>query len=371
MASSSNNLEIVGASNHTGSVSGLAFRGAGSRVPLQQIMQAPKPTFRVASLNVGTLKKRSIEVVETLTHRRVDICSVQEHRWAGGIEANQTRLMKGKSSNYKFHWCGNRMGLGGVGLLLAEKWIKGFDVQHVSDRILLLRLVIDKTVFTFISVYALQVGRPYVEKEQFYDLLQEIVSKVPNSEVLIPIGDWNGHVGRVAGGFEAVHGGFGYGNCNIEGERLLEFAVANNLIVGNTQFKKRDSHLVTYSFGENNSQIDYILYRKSFKKSVINFKVITGEECALQHQLLVSELKITTPKKKKCNFSPRLRTWKLCDPDIINKFTPIFNTKLEATQIDPSPDIEEIWSKLKTALLETTSVVCGSSSKHQWRPETG
>ena len=81
-------------------------------------------------------------------------------------------------------------------------------------------------------------------------------------------------------------------------------------------------------------------------------------------------MKITTSKIKKRNFSPRLRTWKLRDPDIINKFTPIFNTKLEATQIDPSPDIEEIWSKLKTTLLESRSVVCGSSSKHQWRPET-
>ena len=319
---------------------------------------------------MGTLKKRSSEVVETLTRGRVDTRSVQEHRWAGGIEANQTCLMKGKNSNYKFYWCGSRMGLG-VGLLLAEKWIeKVFDVQCVSDRILLLCLVIDKTVFAFISVYAPQVGRPDIEKEQFYDLLQEIVSKVPNSEVLIPIGDWNSHVGRVAGAFEAVHGGFGYGNCNIEGERLLEFAVPNNLIVGNTQFKKRDSHLITYSSRENNSQIDYILYPKSFKKSVINVKVIPGEECTLQHHILVCELKITTPKIKKHNFSPRLGTWKLHDLDIINKFTPIFNTKLEATQIDPSPDIEEIWSKLKTTLLETTSVVCGSSSKHQWRPVT-
>ena len=356
MTSSSNNLEIGSASNHTGSVSGLAFRVWEARSGYGKSCKHPKPTFRVASLNVGTLKKRSSEVVETLTCRRVDICPVQKHRWAGGIEANQTRLMNGKNSNYKFYWCGNQMGLGGIGPLLAEKWIeKVFDVQRVSDRILLLRLVIDKTVFAFISVYAPQVGRPDDEKEQFYDLLQEIVSKVPNSEVLIPIGDWNGHVGRVAGGFEAVHGGFGHGNRNIEGERLLEFTVANNLIVGNTQFKKRDSHLITYSSGGNNSQIDYILYPKSFKKSVINVKVIPGEECALQHHLLVCELKITTPKTKKHNFSPRLRTRKLRDPDIINKFTPIFITKLGATQIDPSPNIEEIWSKLKTALLETTS----------------
>ena len=131
MASSSNNLEIGGASNHTGSVSGLAFRvreaGSGygeAGSGYGKSCKHPKPTFRVASLNVGTLKKRSSEVVETLPHRRVDICSVQEHRWVGSIEANQTHLMKGKNSNCKFYWCGNRMGLGGVGLLLAEKWIE-------------------------------------------------------------------------------------------------------------------------------------------------------------------------------------------------------------------------------------------------------
>ena len=124
MASSSNNSEIGGASNHTGSASSLAFRVREAGSGYGKSCKHPKPTFTVASLNVGTLKKRSSQVVETLTRRRGDICSVQEHRWAGSIEANQTHLMKGKNSNYKFYWCGNRMGLGGVGLLLAEKWIE-------------------------------------------------------------------------------------------------------------------------------------------------------------------------------------------------------------------------------------------------------
>ena len=139
------------------------------------------------------------------------------------------------------------------------------------------------------------------------------------------------------------------------------------LLLVTHNFKKRDLHLITW---ENNSQIECILYPKSFKKSVINVKVIPGEGCTLQHHLLVCELKIITSKIKKRNFSPQLRTWKLHDPNIINKFTPIFNTKLEATQTDPSSDIKEIWSKLKTTLFETTSVVCGLSSRHQWRPET-
>ena len=136
MASSSNNLEIGGASNHTGSVSDLAFRVREAGSGYSKSCKHPKPTFRVASLNVRTLKKRSSEVVETLARRRADICSVQEHRWAGGIEANQTCLMKGKNWNYKFYWCGNQMGLGDVGLLLAEKWTeKVFDVKRQNSSV--------------------------------------------------------------------------------------------------------------------------------------------------------------------------------------------------------------------------------------------
>ena len=47
----------------------------------------------------------------------------------------------------------------------------------------------------------------------------------------------------------------------------MEFAVFNDLLIGNTKFKKRDTHLITYSSGGQSTQIDYILYRKSQKIS--------------------------------------------------------------------------------------------------------
>jgi len=63
-------------------------------------------------------------------------------------------MLKGKDSCFKFYWCGNKEGHGGAGILLAEHWVdKVFEVQRMSDRILLLKLIIGKTVFTFFSVY--------------------------------------------------------------------------------------------------------------------------------------------------------------------------------------------------------------------------
>ena len=50
--------------------------------------------FKVGSWNVGTMKGRSGEVVETLQRREVDLCCVQEVRFAG----KGARMIEGKES---------------------------------------------------------------------------------------------------------------------------------------------------------------------------------------------------------------------------------------------------------------------------------
>jgi hypothetical protein len=61
---------------------------------------------------------------------------------------------------------------------------------------------------------------------------------VPISEKLFIGGDLNGHVGSTRVGFDGVHEGFGYGSRNQEGENILNFALAYDLIVANTIFIK-------------------------------------------------------------------------------------------------------------------------------------
>ena len=119
-----------------------------------------------------------------------------------------------------------------LGVLLAEEWWeKVFEVVRVSDRIILIRMTIGKTVFVFVCVYAPQANLSEFEKDRFYQMLQCAVSKIPASEQLIVCGDWNGHIGSQSTGFEEVHGGQAIGKRNTEGERILEFAFANELVV--------------------------------------------------------------------------------------------------------------------------------------------
>ena len=58
------------------------------------------------------------------------------------------------------------MGIHGVGLLVADRWIeKVLEVKRVSERLMVVRVIVGRTVLNLISAYAPQAGRPRPEKE--------------------------------------------------------------------------------------------------------------------------------------------------------------------------------------------------------------
>ena len=372
MSSKPKRIRTGGAGSHdaASSVSGLADLGGSGSAGSGRVgksCERPQP-FRIGTLNVGTMRGRSNEVVETLSRRKVDLCCLQETRWRNA----GVKVIEGKDSKHKFFWSGNNKGTGGVGIALAEKWWeKVYEVQRVSDRIMLLRTVVGKLVFAIVSVYAPQVGRPKEEKDRFYEELQGVVATVSQSEELFICGDWNGHIGEKRTGFEEVHGGHALGRRNTEGERILEFAVANDLVIGNSVFKKSPRHMVTYQVEsastQVSTQVDYILYRRSFRKQVTNVKVIRNEECATEHKLVVGDFKVCAPHQRKRVFVPRLKLWKLKDSAKQAELAETFAAKIDGHQ---ATSVEELWSTLKDSLLQSTEQVCGLSAKHQWRKQT-
>ena len=85
-------------------------------------------------------------------------------------------------------------------------------------------------------------------------------------------------------------------NQNVEGEKTPEFALAFNLLLGNT-FQETGCHLITYKSGNVAMQIDFILFCRTMRKLFTDVKVIPGEEVALQPQLLVCDIRIDVPPK--------------------------------------------------------------------------
>jgi len=77
-------------------------------------------------------------------------------------------------------------------------------------------------------------------------------------------------VGTERGGYQNIIGPHGIGNKNVEGDRIINFAVINRLSIMNTFYQHRDSHKWTwYRWNENRqeytekSMIDLITTNKN------------------------------------------------------------------------------------------------------------
>jgi hypothetical protein len=195
-----------------------------------------------------------------------------------------------EDTGFKLWYTGIASGRNGVGILIDRSLKDGVvDVRRQGDQIVLVRLVVGDSALNAISAYAPQVCLSEGTKRQFWEDLDSMVSTVSISEKLFIGGDLNGHVGATNVGFEQVHGGFGYGSRNQEGEDVLNFALAYDLLIANTLFRKKESHLVTFRSGQHSSQINFIFARREDRRACFHCRVLLGECVVPQHKLVVAD----------------------------------------------------------------------------------
>ena len=313
------------------------------------------------------MRGRAGEIVEVVSRRKISVCAIQESRWKG----QSARMISGKDSKYKFYWCGDESGHGGVGLLIEEALVDTvISVERVSNRIMFIRIMIGKVIIRMFSVYAPQTGLAEPLKDKFYSDLLGQISLTPENEFLLVCGDLNGHVGKDIAGFDGVHGGNGFGERNADGIRLLDFCLAANLAITNTFFSKSPNKLVTYSSGDMQSQIDFILVPRNNLKMFRNVTVINGEECVPQHKPLIGDICLNAGKITLKTYPPRRRIWKLKEPAMTEAFRESVNEKLSNSAVTDTDDIDELWLQLKSSVLESFDKTCGWSKPQQRRRET-
>ena len=70
-------------------------------------------------------------------------------------------------------------GLSRAGILVANKWVdKVIEVRRVNERMMVIRVMVDKSILNLASVYAQQVGRTNEEKEEFYTILGKTIGRL-------------------------------------------------------------------------------------------------------------------------------------------------------------------------------------------------
>ena len=133
----------------------------------------------------------------------MDVC-LQEVRWRG----EGARFFGVKGRKYKLRSCENDDKTGGVGILvkyeLCENVVK---VRRRRDRVMAIGLEFGEEVVKIISAYAPQSGKLDAKKDRFHEEMAREWSMTNENDLAMGVGDFNGHVGKCAEGFEGIQGG--------------------------------------------------------------------------------------------------------------------------------------------------------------------
>jgi exonuclease III len=301
---------------------------------------------------------KSREIVEALNERKIAICCVQETRW----RSEGTRRLGDQLKGYKFYWKGQADGQGGVGILLTTELAKDvIEVKRLSARVILVKLLVANGTLSVVSAYAPQTGRPEEEKAEFWRTLEGAMAGATRKDRIMIAGDFNGHVGEQVMGFPETHGGRGVGERNREGERLLEFAEAMNMVVVNTWFDKPQHRLVTYESGDAKTQVDYILLDRGERKHIRDIGVIKSIECVRQHYLLVMKWTLKPLVQQPVIRTQKVRTWKLRDAAIRTQFSKIVEREARKHKRSKYTSVDAVWQQFKMAIMAAAEKVCGIS----------
>lgn len=178
----------------------------------------------LAQWNVRTLLDRE---EANRPERRTALVAMELAKYDIDIAALcETRISESGSLNdmdYTFFWSGRPNGEkreAGVGFAMRRN-IASMMIETplpISDRIMSMRLPLTKNnSATFISVYAPTLTNPDDKKEEFYNLLAETLRRVPRTDKLILMGDFNARIGSDYNKWPSVLGKYGIGKCNSNG----------------------------------------------------------------------------------------------------------------------------------------------------------
>jgi len=105
---------------------------------------------------------------------------------------------------------------------------------------------------------------------------------------------------------------------------ILDFAVAYELSIVNSDFKKKEEHLITFHNESTKTQIDYFLVRANSRRLCRDCKVTPSECLATQHRLLVVHVEIRNAINRKRTVGVyKLKWWNLNGENVTKLFEKI------------------------------------------------
>ena len=283
----------------------------------------------MGTLNTRTLKEEAkrLELVNIFKQLDLAILAISDHKIVHNADDDQVKFWKIEDCTLitTSAWRnGIGAAVGGVGVLLnkhAEKALSG--VKSINERILTVNFSGNPNT-TLIANYAPIEGSD--ESEVHYRTLTDVINGIPKHNVVLECGDFNAHLGE-----NNVPYSF-HQQTNKNGNLLLEHASECNMIITNTQRKKRKGKLWTFmsDMSGSKSQVDFILVNKKWKNSIHNVEAYNSF-CSLgsDHRLVTAKVHLSLRKSKAPAKKTKYDWTALKDVDIQKHYTITVQNKFE------------------------------------------
>ncbi|KAK2711869.1 hypothetical protein QYM36_012857 [Artemia franciscana] len=275
--------------------------------PTTVIKQA-KSRINVGCWNVRSAKQEATQafLVHEMEKYNIDILCISETR----ISGSGSIVITAPETLHQFHFfysgIEDNSGLHGVGFIMNQRTRNALlEWEPVSCRLARIRLKGNPANVSIISTYAPTRDATETTKDDFYGELQQLSSSIAARDYLIVAGDFNARVGPSDQTTRQILGKFGQGHRCENGQRLVNYALMNHLVITNTIFQHKPSHLLTWhsNDGVTKAQIDFILVRQRWRSSVQDSRSYngadTGSQSGSDHRLVAAKILLRLAIRRK------------------------------------------------------------------------
>lgn len=250
----------------------------------KRIWKRKQNIIRLGSWNITSWTNKDYEIIMEMEKNRIDICALSETKKKG--KGNQ------RYQNYILFYSGVDKDLrarGGVGLLVKKKFEKDIkEVIYINHNIMQMTMELANETTHLISVYAPDASKPQEEREEFFDILQHTLQRIPTRDKAFIIGDLNSRVGNSV--IPGIMHNFNEEYKNDNGDILIQTCALNELRINNTYFNHKEQQKYTFvNTRGQKSVIDYVITnRKVHPSQILDVRVLTSANVGTQHRLVLS-----------------------------------------------------------------------------------
>lgn len=304
--------------------------------------------------------------VEVLEKYKMDITAVQEIRW---LNSGNTKISKsvilysGKEDTHEF----------GTGFVIKEGLMSELiSFKPINERICSIRLRGKWYNISLIAVHAPTEEAEEGTKDAFYERLEQTVNEIPKEDMMLVLGDYNAKVGReetsqLQFGKHSLHA-----SSNDNGNRLVDFAVSNNLLIKSTMFPHKDIHKQTWisNDGITRNQIDHVLIDSRHGSNIIDVRSCRGADGDTDHILIKAKtrLRLAARKEKSQKKEVQWNIEKLKQQEVKDRYQQ--KIEQECGEINmQNLQVEEMWKTIKETIREASKEILGekqNTKKKLW-----